>query len=82
VEDVRWIIRILAGQKIAPEELDLALRTHPGIRDVMAFPVRDPALGEDVAAMIVRDDETLSEDAIPKTPNGKPLRSYSTPRYS
>jgi len=93
------------GQKIAPEELDLVLRSHPGIRDAMAFPVRDPALGEDVAAMIVRDDETLSEDAIrrylldrlapfkvprrivftdaiPKTPNGKPLRSYSTQRYS
>lgn len=93
------------GEKIAPRELDLVLCSHPGIRDAMAFPVKDPALGEDVMVMVVRHDETLTEDgirrylldrlapskvpcrivfsdAIPKTPNGKPLRSFGSQRYS
>jgi len=93
------------GEKISPKELDLVLCSHPGIRDAMAFPVRDPALGEDIAAMVVRDDDTLTEDAIrfflldhvapskvprrifftdaiPKTPNGKSLRSAGTRQYS
>ena len=93
------------GEKISPKELDLVLCSHPGIRDAMAFPVRDPFLGEDIAALIVGDDDTLTEDAIrvflldrvapykvprrifftdaiPKTPNGKPLRSAGTRQYS
>lgn len=93
------------GEKIAPRELDFVLCSHSGIRDAMAFPVKDPALGEDIMAIVVRDDETLTEDgirrylldrlapskvprrivfldAVPKTPNGKPLRSFGTQRYS
>ncbi len=52
------------GEKISPGELDLVLCSHPGVREAMAFPVKDPLLGEDVAVMIVRNDESLTEDGI------------------
>ena len=44
------------GRKIAPAEIDAVLLSHPGVRDAMAFRIPDPALGEDIAAMVVRRD--------------------------
>ena len=52
------------GRKIAPAEIDAVLLSHPGVRDAMAFRIPDPALGEDIAAMVVRDDSQVSEDAL------------------
>jgi len=52
------------GQKISPDEIDTVLRSHPGVRDAMAFPVPDAVLGEDIAAMVVPDDETLTETEL------------------
>ena len=52
------------GQKISPAEVEAVLSTHPQISDVMVFAVRDPVLGEDIAAMVVRTDDRLSEMAI------------------
>jgi acyl-CoA synthetase (AMP-forming)/AMP-acid ligase II len=55
------------GRKIAPAEVDAALLSHPGVRDAMAFAIRDPILGEDIGAIVVREKETLTE---------KDLRQY------
>lgn len=55
------------GEKISPEEIDTVLRSHAGVKDAMAFVVTDPALGEDVSAMVVPADARLTE---------KDLRSY------
>ncbi len=49
------------GEKIAPEEIDTILRSHPGVKEAMAFPIEDPVLGEDIAVMVVREQENLSE---------------------
>lgn len=49
------------GQKISPEEIDAMLCSHPGVKDAMAFSVPDPVLGEDIAAMVVPEDGTLTE---------------------
>jgi acyl-CoA synthetase (AMP-forming)/AMP-acid ligase II len=49
------------GRKIAPAEIDAVLISHPGIRDAMTFSVPDPALGEDIAAMVVPDGELVTE---------------------
>jgi acyl-CoA synthetase (AMP-forming)/AMP-acid ligase II len=49
------------GEKISPEEIDTVLRSHPGVREAMTFPVKDPVLGEDIAAMVVPADEKLTE---------------------
>ena len=52
------------GEKISPSEIDAILMTHPGILDAMAFPIKDQVLGEDIAVMIIRKQENLSEDDI------------------
>lgn len=93
------------GEKISPAEVDSVLMTHSSVRDAMCFRIDDPALGEDIAAMVVPLNPALSEstlrtflldhlspqkvpsriyfvDAIPKTPNGKPLRYIGTRDYS
>ena len=49
------------GEKISPVEIDSLLRSHPGVKDAMAFAIGDPVLGEDVAAMVVPADETVTE---------------------
>jgi acyl-CoA synthetase (AMP-forming)/AMP-acid ligase II len=49
------------GRKIAPVEIDTVLVSHPGVRDAMTFAVFDPVLGEDIAAIVVRADEKLTE---------------------
>ena len=49
------------GEKFSPQEIDAVLVSYPGVREVMAFRIDDPVLGEDVAAMVVRADETVSE---------------------
>ena len=49
------------GEKISPIEIDTVLKSHPLIRDAMAFGVADPVLGEDIAAMVVANDGNLTE---------------------
>ncbi len=49
------------GRKIAPEEIDTILRSHPDVREAMAFSVRDPVLGEDIEAMVVPAHDLLTE---------------------
>jgi len=52
------------GEKFSPQEIDATLVSHPGIREAMAFRIDDPVLGEDVAVMVVRADETVSEQDL------------------
>jgi len=52
------------GRKIAPAEIDAVLLSHHGVRDAMAFRIPDPALGEDIAAMVVRNDQQVSEEQL------------------
>jgi acyl-CoA synthetase (AMP-forming)/AMP-acid ligase II/thioesterase domain-containing protein/acyl carrier protein len=52
------------GEKFSPQEIDAVLASYPGVREAMAFRIDDPVLGEDVAAMVVRSDETISEQDI------------------
>jgi acyl-coenzyme A synthetase/AMP-(fatty) acid ligase len=57
----------LAGQKVAPELIERALRRHPGVRDCVVFGVPEPqgARGEMVAACVSTrekiDAETLKK---------------------
>ncbi|MFA5267301.1 MAG: AMP-binding protein [Methanoregula sp.] len=52
------------GEKISPAEIDTVLCSHPQIRDAMAFPVKDPVLMEEIAAMVVKADQKVSEIEI------------------
>jgi acyl-coenzyme A synthetase/AMP-(fatty) acid ligase/thioesterase domain-containing protein/acyl carrier protein len=52
------------GEKFSPQEIDAALVSHPNVREAMAFRIDDPVLGEDVAVMVVRADERVSEQDL------------------
>ncbi len=41
------------GEKVMPREIDEALLAHPAVRQAVAFAVKHPTLGEDVAAAVV-----------------------------
>ena len=41
------------GEKIVPDEIDAALRSHPDVADAAVFAVPDSILGEDVVAAVV-----------------------------
>jgi acyl-CoA synthetase (AMP-forming)/AMP-acid ligase II len=70
------------GVKISPSEIDAVLTAHPGVSEAMAFPVPDPFLGEDIAVMIVRKQDNLSENDLRKflldhlMPSKLPRRIY------
>jgi acyl-CoA synthetase (AMP-forming)/AMP-acid ligase II len=70
------------GEKIAPAEIDTVLMSHPGVIEAMAFPISDPVLGEDVGALVIRKQESLSEDTLRRylldylTPSKIPRRIY------
>ena len=52
------------GEKIPPEEIDSVLKGHPGVVDAMTFGIPDPVLGEDVAAMVVTADASITEQEL------------------
>jgi oxalate---CoA ligase len=52
------------GEKISPSEIDAVLKSHPQIRDAMAFGVTESVLGEDIAAMVVPADERITEKEL------------------
>lgn len=52
------------GQKISPAEIDSVLKCHPGVRDAMTFGVAEPVLSEDIEAIVVRADESVTESEL------------------
>lgn len=44
------------GEKISPLEVDHVLLTHPAIKEALCFPVPHPTLGENIAAIVVTED--------------------------
>lgn len=49
------------GEKISPREIDEVLLGHPAVAQALAFSLPDPVLGEDVAAVVVLKDSSVSE---------------------
>jgi acyl-CoA synthetase (AMP-forming)/AMP-acid ligase II len=70
------------GEKLSPVEIDTVLMSHPLVREAMVFPVQDPVLGEDIGAMIVREQENLTANDLRiylldrLTPSKIPRRFY------
>jgi acyl-CoA synthetase (AMP-forming)/AMP-acid ligase II/thioesterase domain-containing protein/acyl carrier protein len=52
------------GEKISPAEIDAVLMGHPLVDQAMAFRIMDPALGEDIAAMVVPAKGNVSENDL------------------
>ena len=52
------------GEKISPIEIDRVLMSHPLVREAMTFRVDDPVLGEDIAALVVPSDKSVTEPEL------------------
>lgn len=52
------------GEKIAPVEVDDILMAHPLVKEAMCFKIPDPALGEDIAALVVPKSSVLTEQEL------------------
>jgi acyl carrier protein len=49
------------GEKITPYEVDQVLLAHPAIKEAVTFPVPHPTLGENIAAVVVVNDNAQVE---------------------
>lgn len=54
---------VSGGENVFPEEVELALLTHPGIADAAVTPVDDPEFGQRLRAYVVRAAGTDDPDA-------------------
>jgi acyl-CoA synthetase (AMP-forming)/AMP-acid ligase II/acyl carrier protein len=49
------------GEKISPREVDEVLLSHPGVAQAVTFAMPDARLGEEVAAVVILKDPSVSE---------------------
>lgn len=53
------------GEKVYPDEVEVALKTHPAVHDAAVVGVPDERFGEAVTALVVFEEgESASEDAV------------------
>ena len=68
------------GEKIFPEEVEMALKAHPNIFDCLVVGVKDDRWGQKVVAVIQRrENDELSLDDI-KEVASKYIASYKMPK--
>jgi len=69
------------GEKVFPEEVESALKTHPHVRDAVVVGVPDPRFGEVVAAVVEASaGETIDAGALIAHVRGKVAR-HKAPRH-
>ena len=69
-----------AGEKVYPEEVEEALKTHPAIEDALVFGVDDERFGQQVAAVVSRSNGTGVPIAEVLAALHERLASYKIPR--
>ena len=68
------------GEKVYPEEVEGALKSHPDVFDALVIGVPDPRLGQSVAALVQpRPQTTLDLDALDAHLRGE-IAGYKVPR--
>lgn len=68
------------GQKIAPNEIDEVLQSHPAVRAASAFPIPHATLGEEIAATVVATDNASADEQILLRYLRERLAPYKIPR--
>lgn len=66
VEARRSDLILSGGMNVAPVEVEAALEGLPGIRQALVLGRADPVWGEVVTALLVAEDEPLTDDAVVK----------------
>lgn len=67
------------GEKISPREVDEVLLDHPGVAQALAFSIPNKALGEEVAAVVVLRDPTVTEAELFRFADSR-LTYFKVPR--
>lgn len=68
------------GQKVAPNEIDEALQSHPAVRTAAAFPIPHATLGEEIAATVVAAEDETGDERLLLRYLRKRLAPYKIPR--
>ncbi|MDZ3833538.1 MAG: AMP-binding protein [Sphingopyxis sp.] len=68
------------GEKIFPEEIEEALKTHPGVDDALVFGIEDPKWGQAVHAVVRRNGASGAEEEALKTFLADRLARYKLPK--
>jgi fatty-acyl-CoA synthase len=72
---------IRGGENIYPREIEEFLYTHPEISDVQVFGVPDEKYGEEIAAAIIKkEDSSLTEEDV-KEYCRENIARYKVPKY-
>lgn len=71
---------VSGGENIQPVEVEKILSGIPQVSDCAVMGLPDPLWGSVVAAFIVRNDESLDEDAIEKVLLASELEDFKRPR--
>jgi 3-oxocholest-4-en-26-oate---CoA ligase len=70
------------GEKVFPEEVEEALKTHPSVRDAVCVGLPDPRFGEVICAVVEPEDSAV-EPALPVLVDHvkQSLAAYKAPRH-
>ena len=71
---------LVSGFNVYPNEVENVLVHHPGVLEVGVIGMPDEKSGEAVAAVVVRSDPSLTEDALIEFCK-EDLTNYKRPRY-
>ncbi len=71
---------LVSGFNVYPNEVESVIMHHPGVLEVGVIGVPDEKSGEAVAAVVVKSDPSLTEDAIIKFCK-EDLTNYKRPRF-
>jgi fatty-acyl-CoA synthase len=69
-----------AGEKIYPEEVEEALKTHPAVQDALVFGMPDPRFGQTVAAVASLAEGAVASEADLIAHVRGALAHYKAPR--
>jgi thioesterase domain-containing protein/acyl carrier protein len=68
------------GQKVAPREVDEVLMRHPAVAQAVTFPMPHLTLGEEVAAAVVLQEDTVAGEGELREFARERLAAYKVPR--
>lgn len=71
---------LVSGFNVYPNEVENVIISHPGVLEVGVIGVPDEKSGEAVAAVVVKNDPSLTEDALIEFCKGD-LTNYKRPRF-
>ena len=69
------------GEKVFPEEVEEAMKTHPAVRDAVAVGIPDPRFGETICAVIETNEATKVELPELSEHVKSLLAAYKAPRH-